>query len=114
MHFKTRKSIPVLRAFMGDVSLMTASAPAFKIALEKTAVALKWARMKLKLRKSRSLVIRGGKYIDEQQLQVAGEIVLSIQKEPLKTLGRVYSSSVTHRPVQDDLKKKVKELIQKN
>ena len=97
MQFKTRKSMPVLRAFMEDVSLMTTSTPAFKIALERTAVALKWTRMKLKLRKSRSLVIRGGKYIDEQQFQVAGEIVLSIQKEPLKTLGKVYSSSVTDR-----------------
>ena len=31
----------------------------------------------------------------------------------MKTLGRVYNSSVTDRQAQDDLKKKIKELVQK-
>ena len=53
--------------------------------------------MKLKPQKSRSLVIKGGKCIYEQPFQVAGEIIPSIQKEPLKTLGRVYNSGVTDR-----------------
>ena len=108
----TRKSMPVLNAFMDDVSLMTTSTPASKIALQRTVVALKWTRMKLKPQKSRSLVITGGKYIDEQPFQVAGEIIPSIQKEPLKTLGRVYNSSVTDRQAQHDLKK-IKEFLQK-
>ena len=109
----TRKSMPVPLAFMDDVSLMKTSTPASKIALQRTVCALKWARMKLKPQISRSLVIRGGKCIDEQPFQVAGEIIPSIQKEPLKTLGRVYNSSVTDRQAQDDLKKKIKELVQK-
>ena len=44
----TRKSIPMLCAFMDDVSLMTTSTPASKITLQRTVVALKWATMKLK------------------------------------------------------------------
>ena len=52
--------MPVLRAFKDDVSLMTRSATASKIALERTVIVLKWARMKLKPQKSRSLVIRKG------------------------------------------------------
>ena len=81
--------MPVLRAFMDDISLMTTSTPASKIALQITVVSLKWARMKLKPQKSRSPVIKGGKCIDEQPFQVAEEIIPSIQKEPLKTLERV-------------------------
>ena len=104
--------MPVLHAFMDDISLMTTSTPASKIALQITVVSLKWARMKLKPQKSRSLVIKGGKCIDEQPFQVAGEIIPSIQKEPLKTLGRVYNSSVTDRQAQDNLKK-IMELVQK-
>ena len=50
----------------------------------------------------------------EEQFQVAGEIIPSIQKEPLKNLGRVYNSSVTDRKAKDELKKKIKELVQKN
>ena len=98
---------------MDDVSLMTTSTSASKIALQRTVVALKWARMKLKPLKSRSRVIKGGKCLDEEPFQDAGEIIPSIQKKPLKTLGRVYNSSVTDRQAQDDLKKKIKELVQK-
>ena len=103
----------VLRAFMDDVSLMTTSTPASKIALQRRVVALKWARMKLRPYKSGSLVIKGEKCIDEQPFQVAGEIIPSIQKEPLKTLEKVCNSSVTDRQAEDDLKKKIKELVQK-
>ena len=60
--------MPVLRAFMDDVSLMTTSTPVSKIALQRTVVALKWARMELKPQKSRSLVIKGdGRSEEEDQ-----------------------------------------------
>ena len=55
----TRKSMPVLHAFVDDVGLMTTSNLVSKIALQRTVVAQKWARMKLKPQKSRSLVIKG-------------------------------------------------------
>ena len=54
----TRKSMPVLRVFIDDESLMATSVPASRIALQRTVVALKWARMKLKPKKSGSLVIK--------------------------------------------------------
>ena len=106
-------TMPVLRAFMDDVSLMTRSTAAAKIALERTVIALKWARMKLKPQKSRSLVIRKGKSIDEQPFKVGEEIIPSIQKEPLKTLGRIYNSSVTDKTAREDLRKKIIDLVQK-
>ena len=98
---------------MDDVSLMTRSTTASKIALERTVIALKWARMKLKPQKSRSLVIRGGRSIDEQPFTVGEEIIPSIQKEPLKTLGRIYNSSATDKGASEDLKKKITDLVQK-
>ena len=75
----TRKSMAVLCAFMDDVGLETTLTPASKIALQKTVVALKWAMMKLKPQKSRSLVIKEGKCIHKQQFQVAGKIIPSIR-----------------------------------
>ena len=45
----------VLRAFTDDVSLMTTSTPTFKVALQRTVVTLKWARMKLKPQKLRRI-----------------------------------------------------------
>ena len=83
LSLSTRKSMPVLGAFMDDVNLMTNSTPASSKALQRTVVTLKWARMKLTPQKSRSLVIKRGKCIDEQPFHVAGEIIPSIQKEPL-------------------------------
>ena len=106
-------TMPVLCAFKDDVSLMTRSATASKIALERTVIVLKWARMKLKPQKSRSLVIRKGKSIDEQPFKVGEEIIPSIQKEPLKTLGRIYNNSVTDKIAREDLRKKIIDLVQK-
>ena len=74
---------------MDDVCLMTISAPVSKIALQKIVAAQKLARMTLKPQKSRSLVIKGGKCIDQQPFQVTEEIIPCTQKEPLKTLERV-------------------------
>ena len=66
-----------------------------------------------KSQKSRSLVVKGRKCIDQQPFQIAGETIPPIQKESLKTLGRLYNSSVTDRETQDYLKKKIMELVQK-
>ena len=62
--YQQEKSMSVLRAFMDDVSLMTTLTPASKIPLQRTVVALKWARMKLNSQKSCRLVIKEGKGID--------------------------------------------------
>ena len=70
-------------------------------------------KLKLKPQKSKSLVIKGGKHINKQPFEVAGEINLSIQKEPLKTIGKVNNSSVIDRHLRDDLRKKITELVQK-
>ena len=66
-----------------------------------------------KSQKSRSLVVKRRKCIDQQPFQIAGETIPPIQKELLKTLGRLYNSSVTDRETQDYLKKKIMELVQK-
>ena len=58
-------------------------------------------------------MIKGEIGIDKQPFQVVGEIITSIQKEPLKTLENVCNSSVTDRQAEDDLKKKIKRLVQK-
>ena len=92
--------------------MMTTSTPASKIALQRTFVAVKSVRMKLKPQKSGRLVIKGGKGIDQLPFQVSGEIIPSIHKELLKILGRV-CNSVTDIQAEDDLKKKIKELVQK-
>ena len=105
-------AMPVLRAFMDDMSLMTRSTAAAKIALERTVIALKWARMKLKPQKSRSLVRRKGKSIDEQPFKVGEEVIPSIQKELRRALGRIYNSSVTDKTAREDLRKKIIDLVQ--
>ena len=58
-------------------------------------------------------MVKGSKCIDRQPFQIAGETIPPIQKELLKTLGRLYNSSVTDRETQDYLKKKIMELVQK-
>ena len=87
------QSIELLRGFMDDVSILVKSVPLAQIALLRTKTVVEWARMKLKPSKSRSLVLQRGKCMDVQPFEVDGSVIPSLQREPLRPLGRVYDTS---------------------
>ena len=115
--------IELLRGFMDDVSILTKSVPMAKVALRRAEVAVGWARMKLKPGKSRSLVIKRGKSLNVEPFAVGGELVdgevvggeviPSLQKKPLRTLGRFYDAGVTYVWFKAELKKKVVDGLKK-
>ena len=92
--------IELLRGFMDDVSILTKSVPLAKKALTRTEVAVEWARMKLKPGKSRSLVMQKGRSMNVEPFVVGaesvdgelvgGEVIPTLQRKPLRTLGRIY------------------------
>lgn len=53
--------------------------------------------MKFMAKKSRSMVIRNGKVSNKFQLQVQGKAIPSIQKNPIKCLGKWYNASLNYR-----------------
>jgi len=106
-----------LRGFMDDVSILTCTVPMARDLLSRMEVAVAWARMKLKPEKSRSLVIRKGRAIDEEPFAVGGELVNgvvvngevipSLQRKSLRTLGRVYTADINDFWTKGMLEKKV-------
>ena len=101
-------SIELLRGFMDDVSILTSSVAMAKIALRRTEVVVAWARMKLKPVKSRSLVVHNGRCMDVEPFEVNGEVIPSLQRKNLRTLGRVFDCSLSDRHCKAELELKVK------
>ena len=55
-----------------------------------------WARMKAKQKKSRSLSLVGGS-VREIHFKIGGYKILSVREKPVKSLGHLYSISLTDR-----------------
>ena len=91
------KPVELLRGFMDDVSIVTTSIPQTKKVLQRTDRALKWARMRLKPAKSRSLVIIDGRSTRLEPFSVDGSVIPGLHNKPLRTLGRVFNFSLTDR-----------------
>ena len=101
--------IEILRGFMDDVSILTGSVPAARKALERTETVVAWARMSLKPSKSRSLVLQKGRCVNpsNEVFVVDGVAIPSLQDKSLRTLGRVYDTSISDRHCKAELEVKV-------
>ena len=86
--YKAMTSTPA-KAFMDDMFLMSPCIPATtQVLLDRYAAALIWARMSFRASKSRFMVIGKGKVIDISPFSFKGEIIPSIQANPVRFLGR--------------------------
>ena len=99
--------LPLLRGFMDDLSAMTTNVMAGNLVLSELDKVLAWARMKPKAPKSRSCVIKSGRSMNVAPFTVRGEVIPSIQSNPVKTLGRIIDGSLTDRKSRGELFKKV-------
>jgi hypothetical protein len=105
--------IEVLRGFMDDISIVTTSVPHARKALARTDRALKWARMKLKPPKSRSLVLKDGLLQKLEPFSVDGSVIPGLHTKPLRTLGRVFTCDLNDREALVTMKEKFFESLRK-
>ena len=110
--------LPLIRAFMDDLNLLSSSVPNTKCLLIRCTTALSWAGMSFRAKKSRSLVMVNGITFDIEPFNVSGsdahiendnaDIIPSIQKIPVKFIGRKIDSSLSDRSrvaeIEHDLK----------
>ncbi|XP_035826308.1 uncharacterized protein LOC106012167 [Aplysia californica] len=84
------------KAFMDDVTLLTRDGDTMQSVLNRLDKLITWARMKFKAKKSRSLTINKGK---QKQLKftIAGEQMPTVKEQPVKSLGRWYSGTLSDR-----------------
>ncbi|MDG2555426.1 reverse transcriptase family protein, partial [Vibrio parahaemolyticus] len=81
---------PPVRAYMDDMTLVTTTMPCTKRLLEKVNKNLKWASMKIKPSKSRSISIHRGK-LSDRKFVIDDEEIPTIREKSVKSLGRWYN-----------------------
>ncbi|GFN76057.1 reverse transcriptase [Plakobranchus ocellatus] len=95
-------SIPPLKAFMDDTTIICSKEDETRRMLTRLDALMSWCRMEFKpkksrsfkLKKSRSLSIRKGKVDEATTFTVAEQQIPTVSQEPVKSLGRWYESSM--------------------
>jgi Reverse transcriptase (RNA-dependent DNA polymerase) len=89
-------TVPALRAFMDDITVLEQGYKQAKVTLDKLDEVVCWGRMKFKPVKCRSLLFKGGRVV-EKEFKVSGEIMPSVKQQGVKSLGRWYKYPVSDR-----------------
>lgn len=85
--------LPPIRAFMDDMTTLTTTAACTRRLLGKLQENIKWARMKFKPSKSRSISIVKGK-LKNVRFCIDEDPIPTVSEHPIKSLGRWYNASL--------------------
>ncbi|KAK3760720.1 hypothetical protein RRG08_009356 [Elysia crispata] len=86
--------MPPLKAYIGDTTIICSKTK--RRTLERLDVLMAWCRMKFKPKKSRSLSVRKREIDATTIFTVANQQIPTVSKEPVKSLGRMYDSSMKY------------------
>ena len=109
--------LPLIRAFMDDVNLMSSTIQGTQDLLSRCLTALKWAGMSFRADKSRSIIIKKGRSMNSTPFSSSESsnpsdfsgYIPSIHAMPIKFLGRVINGSLSDRNSVQELKDKLSE-----
>ena len=104
----SKKTVPSMKAFMDDVTVISELKSHMEKLLKHLQKLFKWAGMKIKLSKSHSLSIIKGRY-QEIKFAIEDNIIPTIRKKSVKSLGHCYSLPLTDRHWWQDLLKQLKD-----
>ncbi|XP_059378226.1 uncharacterized protein LOC132114105 [Carassius carassius] len=104
---------PPIRGYMDDLTVTTTTHVEARWVLPVLGHMATWARMKFKPKKSRSLVIRNGKLTNRFKMHVQGEVIPSIEENPIKCLGKWFDDSLTDRNNIASTEKQMEELLRR-
>ena len=111
----SKLSLPLIRAFMDDINLMSSTVSGAQSLLDRCATALKWAGMDFRAEKSRSFVVIKGKSLNSTPFSASkpsdptdfSSYIPSIHSNPVKFLGRVIDGSISDRKSVHELDQKL-------
>ena len=111
----SKTALPLIRAFMDDINIMSTSVAGAQDLLARCSKALKWAGMDYRADKSRSIVIIKGKTMNTTPFTASEPAnstdfscyIPSIQSMPVKFLGRIIDGSISDRKALDELQEKL-------
>ncbi len=85
--------LPPIRAYMDDMTILTTTAGCTRRLLGKLQENIKWARMKIKPNKSRSISIVKGQ-LKNVKFCIGDDPIPTVSEQPVKSLGRWYNASL--------------------
>ena len=85
--------LPPIRAYMDDMTTLTTTAACTRRLLAKLQDNIKWARMKIKPSKSRSISIVKGQ-LKDVRFCIGDDPIPTVSEQPVKSLGRWYNESL--------------------
>ena len=85
--------LPPIRAYMDDMTTLTTTAACTRRLLGKLQENIKWARMKIKPNKSRSISIVKGQ-LKNVKFCIGDDPIPTVSEQPVKSLGRWYNASL--------------------
>ncbi len=94
-----RSEAPLLRSYMDDITCLLQTAPCTSRLLKRLEELITWARIKFKPQKSRSLSLRKGERNDRVTFTISGEDIPCIVDQPIRSLGRLYTSGLSDKDV---------------
>ncbi|XP_057305436.1 uncharacterized protein LOC130642368 [Hydractinia symbiolongicarpus] len=111
----SKVSLPLIRAFMDDINLMSSSVSGTQTLLSRCTAALKWAGMDFRANKSRSIVIIKGKSLNSTPFALQkpadptdfSSYIPSIHSMPVRFLGCIMDCSISDRKAIDELDEKL-------
>ena len=107
--------LPLLRAFMDELSLMSSTVSGAQTLLSRCITVLNWAGLEIRADKSRSIDIVKGRSMNTTPFSVSkasdqpemSSSIPSIHSRPIKFLGRIINGSITHRNSSPELTDKL-------
>ena len=111
----SKVSLPLVRAFMDDLNLMSSSVLRAQNLLNRCVTALKWAGMGFRADKSRSFIMIKGKSLNSSPFCVSKSsdptdfsvYIPSVHSMPVRFLGRIIDGSISDRKSIDELEDKL-------
>ncbi|KAJ8390956.1 hypothetical protein AAFF_G00098760 [Aldrovandia affinis] len=85
--------LPPIRAYMDDMTTLTTTAACTRRLLGKLQENIKWARMKIRPNKSRSISIVKGE-LKDVRFCIGDDPIPTVSEQPVKSLGRWYNASL--------------------
>ncbi|TWW73418.1 hypothetical protein D4764_15G0008120 [Takifugu flavidus] len=98
--------LPPIRAYMDDMTTLTTTAACTSRLLGKLQENIKWARMKIKPSKSRSISIVKGE-LKNVKFLIGDDPIPTVSEQPVKSLGRWYNASLKDKDQVQHLKQDI-------
>ena len=86
--------MPPVKAFMEDTTILSSKESTTRKLISFMDELMIWCRMKFKPQKSRSLSLRRGKFNQNVNFEIGGQIIPSVSDLPVKSLERWYDVSM--------------------